>query len=215
MGGTALSGFYAGHRKSDDLDLFTSDAMSQRAVVLAAKSLVNIGAKITDEAVSMQYYHAQCSLDHHLFTLDAVEDGNLFRVGTFHRLENGVIVCSLETLLGMKVATLVSRCSEKDLYDLSWLREKFPGADLAEWMRLGQGIDGGVSAESILAVLLSNRIRESACGFSLDPKLTAKKIARGLNTFQKRLVKELTDYLKHLAPPPLARLVKKARQVLR
>ena len=31
VGGTALAGYYAGHRRSDDLDLFTEDAFSQRA----------------------------------------------------------------------------------------------------------------------------------------------------------------------------------------
>ena len=33
VGGTALSGFYAGHRRSDDLDLFTKNADSQKATV--------------------------------------------------------------------------------------------------------------------------------------------------------------------------------------
>ncbi len=44
VGGTALAGYYAGHRRSDDLDLFTKDDLSQAAAVLAVKSLRNTGA---------------------------------------------------------------------------------------------------------------------------------------------------------------------------
>ena len=35
VGGTALAGFYAGHRRSDDLDLFTETGEDQSAAVLA------------------------------------------------------------------------------------------------------------------------------------------------------------------------------------
>ena len=38
-GGTAISGYYAGHRRSDDLELFAKDEDAHRAAVLAARSL--------------------------------------------------------------------------------------------------------------------------------------------------------------------------------
>ena len=46
VGGTALAGYYAGHRRSDDLDLFVRDEAACRAAVLAVKSLVTLGAGI-------------------------------------------------------------------------------------------------------------------------------------------------------------------------
>ena len=38
VGGTAIAGYYAGHRRSDDLDLFVRDAKAHRATVLAVGS---------------------------------------------------------------------------------------------------------------------------------------------------------------------------------
>ena len=37
VGGTALAGFYAGHRRSDDLDLFTGSATAFTQAVLAVR----------------------------------------------------------------------------------------------------------------------------------------------------------------------------------
>ncbi|MEW6751646.1 MAG: nucleotidyl transferase AbiEii/AbiGii toxin family protein [Candidatus Latescibacterota bacterium] len=44
VGGTALAGYYAEHRRSDDLDLFTRDEPPFRAAVLAARSVAALGA---------------------------------------------------------------------------------------------------------------------------------------------------------------------------
>ena len=43
VGGTALAGYYAEHRRSDDLDLFAIDEPAHRAAILAVKSLVRLG----------------------------------------------------------------------------------------------------------------------------------------------------------------------------
>jgi hypothetical protein len=39
VGGTALSGYYAGHRRSDDMDLFTKDSIAQELAVRRVKEL--------------------------------------------------------------------------------------------------------------------------------------------------------------------------------
>lgn len=215
VGGTALSGYYAGHRKSDDLDLFTKNGGDQRATVLAVKSLAKIGAKLTEESSSAQYYHTQCEFEKHHFTIDVVEDSNLFRVGRFHVVDSGVVVAGLTTLLRMKIATLVSRCSEKDLYDLKWLLGHFSHVRADDLVTLGKSIDGGVNAENILAVLSEVHIREQACDFSLSHTISAKMLSHELKIFRKLLVKEFVYYLHHLPAPPLGALAKKARKVLK
>ena len=43
VGGTALAGYYAGHRRSDDLDLFVRDTSAFQAVVHAAEALTTLG----------------------------------------------------------------------------------------------------------------------------------------------------------------------------
>src|SRR5690606_15459509 len=133
-GGTCLAGFYAGHRRSDDMDLFVRDQLSFKATVLAVKELTKKNYNILDEMQSQQYYHALLKHHKHSFTVDVVLDENLFRVGQFIELKNHIVVASLETLLKMKAATLVSRCSEKDLFDLCWLFDKFPQMTISEFI---------------------------------------------------------------------------------
>ena len=44
VGGTALAGYYAAHRRSDDIDIFTEGPHGQEAAVLAVESLAGKGA---------------------------------------------------------------------------------------------------------------------------------------------------------------------------
>jgi hypothetical protein len=212
VGGTALAGFYAGHRRSDDLDLFTKSEISQRSTVLAIKSLRAIGARILEESQTPLYYHAVCELGGHSFTVDAVLDTNLFRVGKFTRIEPGILVAELDTLLAMKIATLVSRCSEKDLYDLKWLLGRQASPATAALLAMGTAIDGGVTAENLLSSLGGTALRESACAFSLDPKMSPKKILKEAEGERKAWIKKLTVYLRAAPPPPLAALVKEVKR---
>ncbi len=62
-GETALSGFYAGHRRSDDLDLFVSSDSYQRSAVLAVKSLASMGAELEVQNESVQYFEGVGRLD--------------------------------------------------------------------------------------------------------------------------------------------------------
>lgn len=169
VGGTALAGYYAGHRRSDDLDLFTRDPTAQRVVVLALGALDELGARRTVDLATAQFNASSCSLDSHDFTIQVVLDPHLFEVGTARKAGDGVAVAELPTLLAQKTATLVSRCSEKDLYDLRWLLPRFEDLDLAAVLEMGRGVDGGVAAESVLISLAGAQLSEAACGFSSSP----------------------------------------------
>ena len=140
VGGTALAGYYAGHRRSDDLDLFTRDAEAQRAMTLAVGALADLGATLDAKQSSAQFHSVLCSLDNHRFTARVVLDSNLFRVGHATQADDGVWVADLETLLRQKAATLVSRCSEKDLYDLRWLFGRFSHLTLETLLELAAPI---------------------------------------------------------------------------
>ena len=48
VGGTALAGFYAGHRRSDDLDLFTGSSAAFRQTVLAVRTLQSLGVELQE-----------------------------------------------------------------------------------------------------------------------------------------------------------------------
>ena len=66
VGGTALAGFYAGHRRSDDLDLFVSaDAFAQTH--RAVQSLkTELGAELSNESRTPMYYRGTCALENHV-----------------------------------------------------------------------------------------------------------------------------------------------------
>jgi hypothetical protein len=185
VGGTALAGYYAGHRRSDDLDLFTANDVAHGAAIVGLKSLTEIGASLQDERTSARFQHATARLDGHDFTVQVVLDAHLFVVGTHATAADGVVVASLDTLLKMKAATLVSRASEKDLYDLAWLFEHARALDVPTLIALGQEIDAGMNAEGALISLVGSEPRESACGFSRTESAagvlaTVKRVRRAL-----------------------------------
>jgi len=191
VGGTALSGFYAGHRRSDDLDLFVKNEVAFSQTLLAVKSLSSIGTKIRDVAHSNQYYKVICSLNGHDFTVDVVKDENLFNVGTFN-FAGRISVADLPTLFMLKSAALLSRCGEKDLYDLSWLVKNLKGFTYRDIVKQGGKIDSGMKLDTLLYSISSSQIRKEACAFSLDSAIDSKMIYDKLIKFKKILVKELS-----------------------
>jgi hypothetical protein len=207
VGGTALAGYYAGHRRSDDLDLFTKDAPAQRACVLAVQSLIDVGASLSDERSSARFHHAACHLGGHDFTAQVVLDPNLFRVGSGARADDGVFVADLPTLLKMKAATLVSRCAEKDLYDLIWLFDQERELGVAELIALGSEIDAGMDAEAVLASLVGTELRESACGFSAGQ--SASEVYAAITELKRGLVRGLERHLRGQPAPPIAALLRR------
>lgn len=213
VGGTALAGFYAGHRRSDDIDLFVKNELSFQATVLAVKSLKKIGAEITETMHSNQYFRANCKLSGHLFTTDVVVDSNLFHEGKGYQLES-IVISDLDTIFMMKAATLVSRCSEKDLFDLMWLFENLPDKTISDLISSGSKIDSGVHGEALLLSISGTNLSALSCEFSTDPKKTAKMIHSDLLRFQKELLIQVAHHLKEQPALPLKKLVAKARRFL-
>ncbi len=209
VGGTALAGFYAGHRRSDDLDLFAASPEAHRAAVLATQSLVGLGSALSSPQHTPQYYRALCQLDSHRFTVDVVLDENLFRIGRALAAEGPIMVASLETLLATKAATLVSRCSEKDLYDLLWMLTHLEGIELRDLLAIGARVDGGVNAESVLLAVTGTQLSPRACGFATAQGHTAPQVLAAVTAFQGELEKALIGLLEGEKVPPLGELVRR------
>lgn len=194
VGGTALAGYYAEHRRSDDLDLFACDEPTYRATIAAVQTLRQQGAQFSGERSFPAYFHVDIRYEHHTFTIDVVLDERIHTVGRSVRTKDGVTLPDLPTLFMMKCATLVSRCSEKDLYDLVWLFERGGGIAIANIIQLGQKIDGGLTIESLLISIHGAQLHESACGFVLHPPRGIKTAYRKILTLRKQLVQALLDY---------------------
>jgi len=214
VGGTALAGFYAGHRRSDDMDLFTGDQIAQAMTVAAIKDLKRLGARLSDERASPAFFHVLVDLDDHQFTAQAVLDAHLHQVGQFHTVPSGIRVASISTLRKMKIATLVSRCSEKDLYDLLWLKEQGDWPSIPDLVAQGQEIDAGVNAESILISLTMATPRSISCGFAMEQGHTAEAVLARVDGFRAELQQLLLAHLEAGGPPPpaMAPLIRKLRR---
>src|SRR3989338_5207727 len=174
---------------------------------------MSLGAKFTYEFQTLQYYKAVCAFKNHSFTIDIVLDEHLFQVGHFETLSNGIAVAHPQTLLMMKSSTLVSRCSEKDLYDLLWLFDQDPDLNLQNLIEAGQNIDGGVNGEALLFVISETVLNPESCHFSLDPKISGAQIYEKLIHFQKELISNLRLFLENQPTPPLKELIRAIKKL--
>ncbi|MBI5596827.1 MAG: hypothetical protein HY928_12110 [Elusimicrobia bacterium] len=212
VGGTALAGFYAGHRRSDDLDLFTEGGASQTAAVLAVRSLEGIGARVEVRQDSESYFRARCTLDGHDFTADVSAAPAAFRAGRGVALQGGLMVADLELLLVLKAAALLSRCSEKDLYDLCWILGRRPKTTLSELIASAAAFDAGADAEGLLISLTGTALDKESCGFGLKGASKAE-VYRQITRFKSGLVRGLRALAKKGPASPIAGLVERARRL--
>lgn len=214
VGGTALAGYYAAHRHSYDIDLFTHSSQVFERTKRATDVLIKKGAKFKNNFKTPLYFHADVSFENHPFTLDIVTDENLFKVGEGVLTQDKVYVASFQTLLAMKIACLVSRSSEKDLYDLDWLFKHTKPLLISDLICLGGQMDAGLNPESLLISLKGALLREEACGFILNntPK-NRKQVFKQINNLRNQLVQKIFDYQKtsrlSLDLEPLKKIVRK------
>lgn len=202
VGGTALAGYYAQHRRSDDLDLFAIDPQIHRMATLAVQSLKQKGAVLSNERSSPYYYHTDIRLKGHAFTTGVVLDENLHRIGQAIPTEDGVQVATLSTLFATKSACLVSRCSEKDLFDLDWILSTLEDFHVKDLIHYGSQIDGGLNVETLLISLNGAVLRREACHFLLPKsQMTIEQAYKKIKALQKRLIADLLGYEKSLPLP--------------
>ncbi len=197
VGGTALAGYYAEHRRSDDLDLFAIDETTFQMATGVVRSLAQKGASLSGERRSPTFFHVDALFQGHPFTIDVVLDENLHRVGVAHRTKDGVLVADLPTLFGSKVACLISRCSEKDLFDLHWIFERLGKIDVPRMIQAGVEFDAGLSAETLLIGLQGARLRKEACGFVIpDSGVTVEEAFDRIGSLRKRLIEAVFAFEK-------------------
>ena len=212
VGGTALAGFYAGHRRSDDLDLFTGNAISFRQTVLAVRSLRSIGVKLQERSGSNQYYRAVCSLEDLSFTVDVVLDKRLLDIAETNAAA-AVVVAGLPTLFAMKAASLISRCSEKDLYDLLWLFNAYPDRELSELIELGRTVDAGMNGEALVYSLGGAELERQACEFAVEFGVSAAAVFAKITAFRTDLLRAVDLHLSSGSNSALREVVRRIRKL--
>ena len=212
VGGTALAGFYAAHRRSDDLDLFTGNAISFRQTVLAVRSLRSIGVEFDERSGSNQYYRAVCGLEDLSFTVDVVLDERLLDIAETNAAGD-VVVAGLPTLFAMKAASLVSRCSEKDLYDLLWLFKAYPDKELSDLIDLGRTVDAGMNGEALVYSMGSVELERQACEFAVEFGVSAATVFAKITAFRRDLLRAVDLHLSSGLNSTLRDVVRRIRKL--
>ena len=120
-------------------------------------------------------------------------------------------MADLPTLLSMKAATLVSRCSEKDLYDLLWLFGAFPDRHFADLIELGHEFDGGVNGEALLYSIGSAGLEQAACGFASEFGMPAAAVFTSIKALRRELLVALDRHLTTRTKDTLGDVVRRIR----
>ena len=113
----------------------------------------------------------------------------------------------------MKVAALLSRCGEKDLYDLIWLFQQFERVETGDLISMGTEIDAGMDAEAMLYSVASAPLSEEACDFSLHPEIDKQLIYNQIQSLQQLIMRNLQDYLEETPTPAMKELVERLRRL--
>ncbi len=145
-GGTALAGFYLGHRTSVDLDLFTQsdESFSQFEAIMADVARV---LSCSIEAVRTTHYfkHYQAHMPDGPLTIHSAHDIDV-RVAPVRKC-GAVCVDSIEDITANKICALLGRAAMKDLTDLYFLDKA--GFHIGEWLQQAQRKDGGLTRATL------------------------------------------------------------------
>jgi hypothetical protein len=151
-GGAALAGFYLGHRKTEDLDLFSAPgtdlAVGDRALAAAALAC---GATVRAQNASPDFHRWLVSRGDESTLVDLVID-RAPMIETTKAVFDGVRVDSLREIAANKICTLVGRTETKDLRDLRLLLE-LPGIGLTQALDDAAIKEGGADPATVAWVL--------------------------------------------------------------
>lgn len=158
-GGAALSGFLLGHRKTADLDLFTTSNIldaGEDALRLAADTL---GASIENVHTSPEFRQRLVKRGNDRVMVDLVVE-RAFQ-GHPDKLSRGnVRLDPPEEILANKLCTLLSRSEPRDLVDVHALERA--GFRIEDALPLAQRKDGGLTPATLAWVLSEIQIGDDA-----------------------------------------------------
>lgn len=158
-GGGALAGFYLGHRKTEDLDLFTLNDEIQRGFEILREVGVELEATIEPLQTSPDFRRVLVSRGNDAVVVDLVRE-YVYQVDDQKRIVNGIRVDSAEEIFANKLAALLSRSEIRDLVDIYELEKA--GYVFEPALRAAAKKDTGLSAAQLAWVLSSIRLSDSA-----------------------------------------------------
>ncbi len=188
-GGAALAGFYIGHRRTDDLDLFTTDADAfERGRFVVTDVAQHLNAQVVTRQEAPGFRRMLLTMaDGASLVIDLVRDAG---VQTFpQKLEfDQIIVDSIEEILVNKLTAIVGRAEERDLVDLYFLAAS--GLSIVRALPAAEAKDGGCTPANLAWLLSDVDIPD---GMTLPAQLSAATL--------RAFVAELIVTLRRLALP--------------
>lgn len=181
-GGAALAGYYLGHRRTKDLDLFTADqAAFARGVPALRAAAEALGATTENLVTAPAFRRLVVTRSSEALVVDLVLDPAP-QVMAEKRRFGHVVVDPIEEIAANKLCTLLSRSELRDLVDLWFLSEA--GYPPLRFLAAARRKDGGLTPAMLAHVLQEVRIGEAA---ALPEGLSAS----ALRSFLEKMIGEL------------------------
>ncbi|MEN9575582.1 MAG: hypothetical protein RL514_3437 [Verrucomicrobiota bacterium] len=157
-GGSALGLFYLDHRRSYDLDLFTSEEVEGKEVQgLVQRTAAQIGAECAALRSAPDFHRFRLTRGEEREIIDAVVD----RAPQLDREKaefEGIRVDTVREIIANKLTTLLSRTELKDVVDLYFLEQA--GHDLLAAIPDARAKDGGWEPAVVAMLLDGLRVTE-------------------------------------------------------
>ena len=157
-GGSALGLFYLHHRRSYDLDLFSSEAVEGKEVQNAVQRVAaKIGAQCESLRTAPDYHRFRLVREAEKEIIDVVVD-RAPQVDPDKADFAGIRVDTLREMTANKLTTLLSRAELKDIVDLYFLEQA--GVDILAAIPDAMAKDGGWEPAVVSMLLDGVRIHE-------------------------------------------------------
>lgn len=183
-GGTALAGFYFGHRTSVDLDLFTLQSLNMASLRNCFNKIADsLGGsyRIQTEAETILTGWIETKEDK--LKVDLVRDvpTHFGEMQTFEMIR----IDSLENIGSNKITAIYGRTEAKDYIDLYWILENYRETDFDKLLEMAKRKDLGITDFHLGHILLAFK------GFQNLPKTTPEISEQKVKSFFEKIGNKL------------------------
>lgn len=188
-GGAALAGFYFGHRRTEDLDFFSTGSPVEEGDLALAAAAEDVGATIERVKTFPAFQRRIVRRGSESVVVDLVRDPT---AGQLPKEQRGAVrLDSLQEILANKLCALLGRSELRDLVDVLVL-ERRGGLAVEEALPVALRKDRGATPGQLAWVLSQIRIGD-------DARIPAEIPAAEIQSY----LADLTARLSRLARPPL------------
>lgn len=156
-GGAALAGFYLGHRKTQDLDLFTLENEVENGFAIAREVARKLNAEVEAIQTSPDFRRLLVRRENEAIVVDLVRE-YVYQIEREKREINGIRIDSPEEILANKLCALLSRSEIRDLIDVRELEKS--GLNLENALRFAEKKDSGLTPAQLAWVLKQIKLGE-------------------------------------------------------